>query len=105
MACRPHWHATKRVMSSSLIVVPVALAYAVLLAHSWEPDTLSLILPGSLREGLAGAQSACGLPPVRTRCMHTDAQRLPTHFTLLQAGSGRNFCPTCTASWRCSRAP
>ena len=71
MACRPHWQATKRAMSSSLIFVPVALAYTLLLAHSWEPDTLSLILPGSLREGLAGAHAACHLcKPSACMCMH-----------------------------------
>ena len=41
-------------MRSQLVLVPVALAYTVLLLHSWAPDSLSLILPGSLQEGLSG---------------------------------------------------
>ena len=34
----------------------MALAYAFLLAHSWQADTLKLILPGSLQEGLSGTR-------------------------------------------------
>ncbi|KXZ45237.1 hypothetical protein GPECTOR_57g527 [Gonium pectorale] len=34
--------------------VPLSLAYLVLLVMSWSPDTLSIMMPGSLAEGLAG---------------------------------------------------
>ena len=56
MICRPQWPTTKRVIGSSLIFIPVAVAYTVLLAFSWEPDTLALILPGSLQDGLSGEE-------------------------------------------------
>ena len=62
MICRPRWPTTKRVTRSSLIFIPVALAYTVLLAFSWEPDTLALILPGSLQEGLSGEVPVSSLP-------------------------------------------
>lgn len=42
------WHTSKSVFA------PLAALYAVLLAASWDPSTLSLILPGSLKEGLSG---------------------------------------------------
>ncbi|GAX81942.1 hypothetical protein CEUSTIGMA_g9370.t1 [Chlamydomonas eustigma] len=41
-------------MKSAWPVIPIALAYGLLLANSWSPDTLSLIMPGSLEEGLQG---------------------------------------------------
>ena len=47
---------TRRIMYSELIYVPIALAYGFLLAHSWDANTLNLILPGSLEEGLAGGE-------------------------------------------------
>lgn len=34
--------------------VPLALGYLGLLAASWSPDTLSIMMPGSLKEGLSG---------------------------------------------------
>lgn len=33
---------------------PLAVGYGILLANSWSPDTLSIILPGSLKEGFSG---------------------------------------------------
>ncbi|KAK9842571.1 hypothetical protein WJX81_006808 [Elliptochloris bilobata] len=49
-------------MRSDLHFVPLALLYLYLLVHSWEPDTLSLILPGSLAEGFKGGFSPQFLP-------------------------------------------
>ena len=40
--------------SLSSTLVPLALLYGALLVQSWQPDTLSLIMPGSLSDGLAG---------------------------------------------------
>ncbi|GFR40844.1 hypothetical protein Agub_g1492, partial [Astrephomene gubernaculifera] len=34
--------------------VPLALGYFVLLVLAWSPDTLSIMMPGSLKEGLSG---------------------------------------------------
>ena len=50
----PRHAATRRLLRSELICAPLALVYLYLLLHSWEPDTLQLILPGSLAEGLTG---------------------------------------------------
>jgi len=51
----PRHAVTRRLLRSELICAPLALVYLYLLLHSWEPDTLRLILPGSLAEGLTGA--------------------------------------------------
>lgn len=55
MVVAPRHAATQRLLRSELVFVPLALLYLFLLVHSWEPDTLRLILPGSLAEGLKGA--------------------------------------------------
>ncbi|EIE24380.1 hypothetical protein COCSUDRAFT_83684 [Coccomyxa subellipsoidea C-169] len=49
MICAPGWRMTRRLLSSDLMFLPLAATYCFLLSQSWEPDTLSLILPGSLR--------------------------------------------------------
>ena len=54
MIAAPKARVTRRLASTDAILVPMALAYAFLLAHSWQADTLKLILPGSLQEGLSG---------------------------------------------------
>jgi hypothetical protein len=46
------WRLTQTVARARWPLVPLSLAYAALLAASWEPDTLSLMMPGSLRDGL-----------------------------------------------------
>ncbi|KAG2425863.1 hypothetical protein HYH02_014927 [Chlamydomonas schloesseri] len=42
--------------------VPLAAAYVVLLVGSWSPDTLSIMMPGSLEEGLKGGFNPQFLP-------------------------------------------
>ena len=37
-----------------LLLLPLIAIYGVLLVNSYSPDTLSLVLPGSLKEGLSG---------------------------------------------------
>eukprot|EP00884_Botryococcus_braunii_P021380 jgi/Botrbrau1/7926/Bobra.9_2s0091.5 len=54
MLVAPRSKRTKKVASSNLIFVPIALAYGYLLFYSWQPDTFSLILPGSLKAGFSG---------------------------------------------------
>lgn len=54
MAAAPRWRFTQRLLRSPWTLVPVALAYGVLLSWSWQPDTFSLILPGSLADGFKG---------------------------------------------------
>jgi len=58
MILAPAWKRTADIVRSDLIFVPVALAYLFLLLHSWQPDTLALILPGNLEAGLSGQASA-----------------------------------------------
>jgi hypothetical protein len=58
MLLLPKWQKTRQVISSAKSYVPLALAYTALLIASWQPDTLSLILPGSFSEGLSG-DSVC----------------------------------------------
>jgi hypothetical protein len=45
------WLAT----SSWALFAPAALLYGLLLAGSWQPDTLALMMPGDLATGLKGA--------------------------------------------------
>lgn len=54
MLVAPAWKWTIKLVDSELIYTPIAAAYVFLLIHSWEPDTLSLIMPGSLKAGLSG---------------------------------------------------
>lgn len=54
MAAAPRWEVTRRLVQPLVSLLPLAAAYGVLLAWSWAPDTLQLILPGSLAEGLSG---------------------------------------------------
>ena len=62
MLVAPSWQRTLSIMQSELIFAPIALSYLFLLVHSWQPDTIQLVLPGSLKAGLTGtisASSAC----------------------------------------------
>lgn len=54
MIIAPRWCITREIVDNLLIFIPLAMAYAYLLAQSWAPDTFSLILPGSFHEGLKG---------------------------------------------------
>ncbi|KAL3137037.1 hypothetical protein ABBQ32_006624 [Trebouxia sp. C0010 RCD-2024] len=50
----PRRRVTVSVMHSNWIFVPLSIMYATLLLQSWTPDTVQLIMPGSLQAGLAG---------------------------------------------------
>jgi hypothetical protein len=52
------WPLTQAVARARWPLIPLSLAYAALLAASWEPDTLRLMMPGSLSEGLAAGKFA-----------------------------------------------
>ena len=54
MVLLPKWSGTRRLVRSPLVLAPLGLVYGLLLVWSWQPDSLSLILPGSLTEGLKG---------------------------------------------------
>ena len=45
---------TRRPLAADLALLPPALAYLALLVASWTPDTVAVLLPGSLAAGLAG---------------------------------------------------
>ena len=67
MTVAPRAQITSRIISTDALFVPLALAYAFLLAHSWQADTLQLILPGSFQEGLSGT-SPCPTPLKKHGC-------------------------------------
>lgn len=58
MLAAPKSRLTGRIAASNWTLVPPALGYIFLLVHSYQPDTLSLVLPGSLKEGLSGHSHA-----------------------------------------------
>ena len=63
MVLLPKWSVTRRLVRSSVVLAPLGLVYGLLLIWSWQPDTFSLILPGSLADGLKGGlgrQQGCG---------------------------------------------
>ena len=115
----PRAHLTARIISTDALFLPLALAYAFLLAHSWQADTLKLILPGSLQEGLSGMSHGMAITPrctcvacwgsqqgclhLRCREMHSSGQR-PRKCSsrnvdvFMQVASIRNS----SQSWRAS---
>ena len=44
---------TVRFLRSDVPIVPLCVAYVVMLVASWSPDTLSLMMPGSLEAGIS----------------------------------------------------
>jgi hypothetical protein len=54
MAVAPSAAITQRSARSNTPLVVLALLYGVVLLASWSPDTLQLMMPGSLEEGLKG---------------------------------------------------
>lgn len=56
MALLPTARITQSVVKSNWPYVIMAVAYGVLLAGSWEADTLALMMPGSLEAGMHGKQ-------------------------------------------------
>lgn len=51
----PNKRATVSIMHSNWIFVPLSFMYVALLIQSWTPETLQMIMPGSLQAGLAGS--------------------------------------------------
>lgn len=57
MALAPRSRTTEAAASrAEAALFPLCLVYLILLITSWSPDTMSVLLPGSLREGLAGGK-------------------------------------------------
>lgn len=69
----PRAHLTARIISTDALFLPLALAYAFLLAHSWQADTLTLILPGSLQEGLSGMSHGMAITPAAPEVFYAGA--------------------------------
>lgn len=55
MLFAPRRRSTVGLMQSDWIFVPLSAMYITLLLQSWTPDTLQLIMPGSLQAGLSGS--------------------------------------------------
>jgi hypothetical protein len=54
MIFAPSSDLTRRSVRSNLPLVLLGAAYGAVLLASWSPDTLHLMMPGSLEEGLKG---------------------------------------------------
>lgn len=50
------WTKVQELMKSNWIFMPLILTYLLLLVQSWQPDTLSLMMPGNLQTGLSGLE-------------------------------------------------
>eukprot|EP01026_Neomeris_dumetosa_P011993 TRINITY_DN1422_c0_g1_i3.p1 TRINITY_DN1422_c0_g1~~TRINITY_DN1422_c0_g1_i3.p1 ORF type:complete len:161 (-),score=2.68 TRINITY_DN1422_c0_g1_i3:82-564(-) len=50
----PNLWSTRRLIKSLLTYIPLVGIYSFLLFRSWEPDTLNLMMPGSLEKGIQG---------------------------------------------------
>lgn len=63
IAVAPFSRGVVRYLRHDAVIMPIALAYSLLLLRSWQPDTLSLIMPGSLAEGIsAGSMNVQFVP-------------------------------------------
>lgn len=54
MIFAPNSKWTNATVRKDMSLVPLGLTYGYFLAASWEPDTLSLLLPGNLADGFSG---------------------------------------------------
>lgn len=54
MLLAPHWDQTKKFMKSFGIFIPLSIIYAYLLGMSWQQDTLQLMMPGNMQDGMKG---------------------------------------------------
>ena len=113
MLLLPRWSITYRLMKGYAVFLPLSAVYIVLLARSWTPDMLQLMMPGSLDAGLSG-QPAHDVPnlcisgphrhqPVATMSM-TTVQHGPGQAGVLQVASVRSSSPPWKASQLCSAA-
>lgn len=112
----PRWRRTQQLMRSPLVVAPLAIVYGFLLWQSWSPDTFSLVLPGSWKEGLNSepgqtewqhrAAPLLAMPPAALLAASSPC-RVRLAFPLSRpspkkmAGT-RSFFPRCPASARSS---
>jgi hypothetical protein len=86
--------ASRNLLRSLRPFAPLAVLYVLLLALSWQPDTLSLMLPGSIEEGLrTGAPqffpSLRGIMALLSR--RATAASAWVHLLTINAFSGRHI--------------
>ncbi len=55
MILAPQLQIVRSTMRSLWVFLPVALGYLALLVYAWSPDTLSILLPGSLSDVMKGS--------------------------------------------------
>ncbi|KAK9867083.1 hypothetical protein WJX84_008592 [Apatococcus fuscideae] len=83
------WH------TSNFVFAPLAALYAVLLVASWDPSTLSLILPGSLKEGFSGGLKPQFLPKIsgvqELFSRHITAASLMVHLSCINLFAARSI--------------
>eukprot|EP01024_Parvocaulis_polyphysoides_P032658 TRINITY_DN2921_c0_g1_i3.p1 TRINITY_DN2921_c0_g1~~TRINITY_DN2921_c0_g1_i3.p1 ORF type:complete len:241 (+),score=5.39 TRINITY_DN2921_c0_g1_i3:26-748(+) len=53
MIFTPGWFTIRRIMRNLMCLFPLIALYCYLLIKSWQPDTLQLMMPGSLQEGIS----------------------------------------------------
>ncbi|KAL4427483.1 hypothetical protein ABPG77_000772 [Micractinium sp. CCAP 211/92] len=68
MALAPRWSGTRAAVRSPLVLAPICVVYGLLLAWSWQPDTFSLVLPGSWAEGFKGGFNPQFMPSLAGIC-------------------------------------
>ncbi|GMH37518.1 hypothetical protein BSKO_05391 [Bryopsis sp. KO-2023] len=54
MLFAPQWEKTQQLLGSMALFIPLAVVYIYLLTMSWQPDTLQLMMPGNVQEGMTG---------------------------------------------------
>lgn len=90
MLLLPRWPITHRLMKGYAVFLPLSAIYIVLLARSWTPDMLQLMMPGSLNAGLSGLpmmcwMSACQAHTATCWCLQSVCQQFST-------GQDRQVC-------------
>ncbi|MEW5301927.1 MAG: hypothetical protein WDW38_008546 [Sanguina aurantia] len=84
-----------RHVRSKMLPVPLALLYAVLLINSWSPDLLSILMPGSLQEGLSDGFKVQFMP--RLEGIASLFSRVPTSASVLVHLLAINLFMGCSA--------
>ena len=106
----PKHRASVTIMHSDWVFVPLSVMYIALLAQSWTPETLQLIMPGSLQAGLAGTHrqtchcTICCSGLISSTHLKSE-QQLTKQMRLLQASSTLSSCQSCQESSFCFLRP
>jgi hypothetical protein len=79
MVVAPGSDMTQKSVRSNVPLVLLGIAYGAVLLASWSTDTLHLMMPGSLEEGLKGEHST-------QHCRHSTQHSRAQHHTADAAG-------------------